>query len=237
MRVLTIVHQADAGAGVFGVQAEADGHELVEWVPADGAAPPLDGVEAAMAFGGAMHVDQEDVHPWLRADKELIRELIARRTPLLGVCLGSQLIAEAAGAAPRRASRPEIGWHRIDLTDEGAADPLLGELPRSFEGFGWHSYEWPLPEGAVALANSDVCLQAFRLGDAPAWGVQFHPEVARDSLWHWLDHYDADEDAVRIGLDAEALRAESEGRIGEWNAVGRGIASRFLREAEAAIQE
>lgn len=234
MRVLTIVHQADAGSGVFGAQAEADGHELVEWVPAEGAPPALDGLMAAMVFGGAMDVDQEDEHPWLRPDKDLIRELIARRTPLLGVCLGAQLVAEAAGAAPRRASRPEIGWHRIELTKAGAADPLLGELPRSFEGFGWHSYEWPLPEDASALAHSEVCLQAFRLGDAPVWGVQFHPEVTRETLWHWLDHYDADADAVRIGIDPEAIRVESEGRIRDWNQLGRGIAARFLREAEAA---
>jgi GMP synthase (glutamine-hydrolysing) len=233
LRVLTIVHQADAGAGVFGAQAEADGHELVEWVPAEGAPPALDDFAAAMVFGGAMHVDQEREHPWLLPDKELIGELLARRTPLLGVCLGAQLVAEAAGAVPRRASRPEIGWHQIELTDAGAADPLLGELPRSFEGFGWHSYEWRLPAGASALAQSEVCQQAFRLDGAPAWGLQFHPEVTRETLWHWLDHHDADQDAVRIGIDPEAIRAQSEGRIGEWNQVGRGIAARFLREAEA----
>jgi GMP synthase (glutamine-hydrolysing) len=234
MRVLTIVHQADAGSGVFGAQAEADGHELIQWVPAEGAPPAVDGVDAAMVLGGAMNADQEDEHAWLRDDKELIRELLARRTPLLGVCLGSQLLAEAAGAAPRRGSRPEIGWHRIELTNGGASDPLLGELPRSFEGFCWHSYEWPLPDGAAELARSEVCPQAFRLRDAPAWGVQFHPEVTRETLWRWLDHYDSDEDAVRIGIDPEAIRADSEGRIGAWNQVGRGIAARFLREAEGA---
>jgi GMP synthase-like glutamine amidotransferase len=236
MRVLTIVHQADAGAGVFGAQAEADGHELVEWVPAEGAPPSLDGVDAAIVFGGAMNVDQEGEHAWLRQDKELIRELLARRTPLLGVCLGSQLVAEAAGALPRRASRPEIGWHRIELTDAGASDSVLGGLPRSFEGFSWHSYEWPLPEGAAELARSEVCPQAFRLGDAPAWGVQFHPEVTREILGRWLDHYDSDGDAVRIGIDPEAIRTESERRIGEWNELGRGIAARFLREAEIATR-
>jgi GMP synthase-like glutamine amidotransferase len=235
VRVLTIVHQPDAGPGVFGEQAAAEGHELVEWVPASAGPPSLDGVQAAMAFGGAVHLDQEGEHPWLRRDKEVVGELIASGTPVLGVCLGSQLVAEAAGAPARRASRPEIGWHRIDLTDAGAADPLLGELPDSFEGFSWHSYEWPLPDEAVALARSEVCLQAFRLGGgAPAWGVQFHPEVTRESLWHWLDQYDADEDAVRIGIDPEAIRAESDRRMSDWNELGRGIASRFLREATRA---
>jgi len=179
-------------------------------------------------------VDQHDRHPWLGPDKRLVRRLLSCGIPTLGVCLGSQLVAEAAGAPPHRASRPEIGWHRIELTDDGAADPLLGELPRAFEGFCWHSYEWPLPTGATALAASDVCLQAFRVAPAPTWGIQFHPEVTREALWGWLDDFQADEDAVRTGVDPEAIRAESESRIAAWNDLGRGIAARFLRVAGAA---
>jgi len=234
MRILTVVHQPDAGAGVFGQQARAEGHELVRWVPSNGDSPALEGVDAAMVFGGAMQVDQEHSHPWLRRDKALLRELLARGTPLLGVCLGSQLVAEAAGASPHRSSRPEIGWDEIELTGDGAGDPLLGELAPRFTGFGWHSYEWPLPPDAVALAASDVCLQAFRLAGTPTWGIQFHPEVTREDLWGWLDNWAADEDAVRTGIDPEALRAESESRIAAWNELGRGIAARFLREAEGA---
>jgi GMP synthase (glutamine-hydrolysing) len=233
VRVLTIVHQADAGAGVFGREAEARGHELVEWMPSNGGPPDIDSVDAAMAFGGAMHPDQEDAHPWLARDKELLGELLARRVPTLGVCLGSELLAEVAGGAPRRSSRPEIGWYRIELSPEGAEDPLLRDLPREFEGFGWHSYEWQLPPGAVPLAQSDVCLQAFRLDGAPAWGIQFHAEVTRENLLKWLEGYANDADAVRIGIDPEALRQESERRIEDWNEAGRALASRFLAEAEA----
>jgi GMP synthase (glutamine-hydrolysing) len=233
VRVLTIVHQQDAGAGVFGRAAEAEGHELVEWVPSNGGPPDLDSVDAAMAFGGAMHPDQVEAHPWLERDKALLAELLDRRVPTLAVCLGSELLAEVAGGPTRRSSRPEIGWYRIALSDEGAGDPLLRELPGEFEGFGWHSYEWELPPGAVALAESDVCLQAFRLQDTPAWGIQFHAEVTGESLDSWLSNYESDEDAVRIGIDADGLRRESERRIRDWNELGSGIASRFLREAAA----
>jgi GMP synthase (glutamine-hydrolysing) len=233
VRVLTIVHQADAGAGVFGAQAEAEGHELVEWVPSNGGPPELDGVDAAMVFGGAVNPDQEDAHPWLQKDKQLVTDLLERRVPVLGVCLGSELLAEVAGGPPRRSSRPEIGWVRIELSEDGAADPVLGELPSEFEGFVWHSYEWELPPGAVALASSEVCLQAFRLGDAPGWGIQFHAEVTRDNILKWLEGYARDADAVRIGVDPEALIQESERRIEDWNEAGRGIAARFL--AAAAI--
>jgi GMP synthase-like glutamine amidotransferase len=86
----------------------------------------------------------------------------------------------------------------------------------------------------VALASSEVCLQGFRLAGAPVWGIQFHPEVTRDDLWRWLDHWESDEDAVQSGIDPEALRAESESRIAAWNELGRGIAARFLRQAKKA---
>jgi GMP synthase (glutamine-hydrolysing) len=231
VRVLTIVHQPNAGAGVFGEVAEAEGHELVRWIPPAGPPPSDDGFGAVMVFGGSMHLDQEDENPWLRDEKEFLRELLEGGTPALGVCLGSQLLAEAAGAEPRRASRPEIGWHGIELTPEGRSDPLLAPLAAGFEGFGWHSYEFPLPPEADPLARSEVCLQAFRLRDRPVWGLQFHAEVTPGILDSWIDDYDSDEDAVRIGLDPARLREESAGRIEGWNELGRGLSARFLREA------
>jgi GMP synthase (glutamine-hydrolysing) len=232
MRVLTIVHQRDAGAGVFGEAGREAGHELVEWVPAEGGGPGRDGFGAAMVFGGSMHVDQEDDNPWLADEKELIAELLERGTPVLGVCLGSQLLSAAAGGAPGRGQQPEFGWHEIELAPEAAADPLLSPLPRSFEGFVWHSYESAPPQGARELAASDSYLQAYRLDGAPAWGLQFHAEVTADDLDRWLDNYENDEDVVRLGVDPEAVRAESRERIAGWNELGRGISRRFLAEAE-----
>ena len=102
MRVLSIVHHDNARAGVFG---EVLGTELIEWNPSLGdSPPPLDGFEAVMVFGGAMHVDQEAAHPWLRSEKELIGRHLEQGTPLLGVCLGAQLVAEVAGARPHKAA-------------------------------------------------------------------------------------------------------------------------------------
>ena len=142
------------------------------------------------------------------------------------MCLGCQLVAEAAGAKPRRASAPEIGWHEVELTPEAAGDPLLGGLPARFSAFQWHSYEAPLPPGATALARSPVCLQAFRLG-GPAWGIQFHAEVSMEDVDYWISDYRSDPDAVRIGLDPEALRAETQAAIGAWNDLGRAMCERL----------
>jgi GMP synthase (glutamine-hydrolysing) len=233
MRVLAVVHHRNAAAGVLAEPALAAGHELVEWFPREAPPPALDGFGAAMVFGAEANVDQEEAHPWLRSEKDFVGELLERGTPLLGVCFGSQILAEVAGGVVRRAARPEIGWHEIELTPEGAADPLLGALPRRFESFQYHHYEWLLPPGAVALARSALALQAFRLGDSPVWGLQFHPEVTEPDLGSWLDDWRSDPAAVATGLDPEAIRAESAAKIGAWNDTGRALSKRFLELSRA----
>ena len=244
MRVLAVVHHTNAAAGVFADPARAAGHELVEWLPHEAPPPAEDAVGehaarastrspfgAAMVFGGAMNVDEEDRHPWLREEKLFLRELLERGTPMVGVCLGSQLVAEAAGGEVRRAARPEIGWHEIELTPEGAADPLLGVLPERFDSFQYHHYEWLTPPGGVTLARSANGHQAFRLGERPVWGLQFHPEVTEPDLGSWLDDWRNDPGAVATGLDPEAIRSESAAKIGAWNDTGRALAERFLELA------
>ena len=131
---------------------------------------------------------------------------------------------------PRRASRPEIGWHPVEVTEAGCADPVLGPLDPGFEAFQWHSYEFPLPPGAVALARSEVCLQAARIGEL-AWALQFHPEVSAADAAAWIDDYRSDPDAVRIGLDPAALGAETEEKIGAFNRLGRELCVRWLAQA------
>ena len=228
MRALAIVHQPDAGPGVFADAMGSRGVELDEWLIGEGAAPtdPM-GYDAVLTFGGAMHADQEAQHPWLADEKTLLAQLIERRVPLLGMCLGCQLVAEAAGGSARRAQAPEIGWHRVELTAEAKDDPLLGALPRKFEAFQWHSYEAQLPLGATVLATSPICLQAYRL-EGPAWGIQFHAEVSPSDVEYWIDDYRSDPDAVRIGLDPEALRERTRASIAEWNELGRSVCGRFL---------
>jgi GMP synthase-like glutamine amidotransferase len=214
VRVLSVVHELDAGAGVFG--------DFDTWVPSSGP-PPEDGFDALMIFGGSMHVDQNDGHPWLTAEKRFIREQLERGTPILGVCLGSQLLAEAAGAAPFRMPEPEIGWYDVEITEAGAADPVLGPLAPSVELFEWHHYAAPLPPGAVELARTPTSVQAFRIEGRPAWGLQFHAEVTHENLMSWLDGWE-DAEARFTALDPDAIRAASELRI-------EGHAERVLAEA------
>ena len=225
MRVLSVVHELDAGSGVFG--------EFPTWVPSAQPVPSVEDVDALMVFGGSMHVDQNDEHRWLNPEKEFLRDALGRGVPILGVCLGSQLLAEAAGAAPYRSDEPEIGWYDIEITEAGAADPVIGPLAPAVELFEWHHYVAPLPPGAVELARTPACVQAFRIERKPVWGLQFHAEVTRENLFSWLDGWERSE-ALHTSFDPEAIRAASEQRIERQNEVGQGIAERFLAEAARA---
>lgn len=227
MKVLAVVHDDAVRSGVFADPIAAGGHELEEWSIARHLSPsrPLSDYDAAIVFGGSMHADQDEAHPWLREEKQLLRRFLDSRTPVLGVCLGGQLVAHAAGAWVGRAREPEIGWHEVELTPAAAADPLFARLPRRFLALQWHYYAFAVPTGAVELALSPVCSQAFRLGDL-AWAVQFHPEITLAMVEQWL------EEPEEVDFDREALRRETHERIEEWNALGRELCAGFLGAVE-----
>jgi GMP synthase-like glutamine amidotransferase len=215
MRVLALIHQEDATSGVF-AEVAAD---LEEASFALGRPPSVDDHDAVMVFGGSMNVDEEDEHPWLREEKEFIRNLVAAGIPVLGVCLGSQLLAEAAGGRVAKLPHPEVGWHEVERT---ADDPVLDVMPPRFRALEWHGYQSDLPPGAVELARNEVGLQAFRLDDLPAWGIQFHAEVTAAGLAKWIN----DEDEPPAGL-----AAQSEREIARWNELGRRLCGAFLEAA------
>lgn len=219
MRVLALTHGPSVGPGVFGAEVTSAGHELEECRIAAGGKPPTDR-DAILVFGGAMHPDQEERHPWLLDEHRFLVEALERETPVFGVCLGAQLLAKAAGAPVHPAAEPEVGWLPVELTEAGATDPVLGAAPERFDAFQWHHYTYDLPAGAVELARSDSCTQAFRLG--PALGIQFHAEVTEPQLGSWLAEDPEDVD------DAEAMRAATRERIAGWNAFGRSLCRRFL---------
>jgi GMP synthase (glutamine-hydrolysing) len=219
VRLIALTHGDNVGPGVFADAVRTGGHELVEQnVPRDGV--PEESADALIVLGGAMHPDEDARHGWLRPELRYLAEELERGTTILGVCLGSQLIARAAGAEVFRAAEPEVGWLPVERTGAGGSDPVAAALPARFDAFQWHHYTHGLPDGAVELARSRVCTQAFRLGDA--WGVQFHPEVEARQVEAWLSE---DPDDV---ADPPALLAETRRRIGEWNDVGRRLCTAFL---------
>jgi GMP synthase (glutamine-hydrolysing) len=221
VRILVVRHADGGDPGVFAERAAAGGHELLFCAPHAGdALPAPGGFEAVVVLGGSANVSEG--HAYLH---EEISFLGALDVPVLGVCLGAQLLARSAGAGVMRSSQPEIGWSEVQLTDAGRDDPLLSALPERFVAYQWHSYTFESP--AAPLAQSAVCPQAFRLGEH-AWGVQFHPEVTASALEEWFSDYRSDPDAVRLGFDPDAARAELPAHLPEWNRLGGALFDRFL---------
>jgi GMP synthase-like glutamine amidotransferase len=233
-RVLSLIHQQDARTGIFADVVRRLGYELEEASLALGrpTARPAQDYAATIVMGGGMNVDEVDEHPWIDDEEELIAGLVERERPVLGVCLGSQLLAEAAGARVGPLDDgPEIGWHEVGLDPAAAGDPVVGAMPERFLAFQWHSYGSEPPRGATALARSDRGLQAYRLDGAPAWGVQFHAEVTPDTLAGWLGSYARDQDARDAGVDPQRLAAQNRREVGRWNELGRRLCRAFIEAA------
>jgi GMP synthase-like glutamine amidotransferase len=139
-----------------------------------------------VAMGGAMGAYEEDVHPWLAAEKRLIAEAVAAGTPYWGVCLGAQLLAAALGSEVHPGPGPELGVMEVELTAAAAEDPVFVAAPMRFPTLQWHGDTYALPDGAVRLARSERYeQQAFALG--AAYGVQFHLEVDGALAAEWME--------------------------------------------------
>jgi GMP synthase (glutamine-hydrolysing) len=139
---------------------------------------------AIIVMGGPMGAYQEAEHPWLAAEKKLLREAVEADVPVWGVCLGAQLLASALGSRVYRGEEPEVGVLPVELTDAAADDPVFTGAPRSFPTLQWHGDSFDLPDGATLLASSPAYPhQAFRVGRS--YGLQFHIEVPLELAREW----------------------------------------------------
>lgn len=148
----------------------------------------LSGLDGLVVMGGDMSVTSDEGFPSRRTELALLQEALARRVPVLAVCLGAQLLAAAGGGiALRGSSGLELGWIPVTVTAAAAKDPLFADLPPQLEVLSWHEDTFDLPPGATLLATGEQYgNQAFRLG-ASAWGLQFHIEVDVEAVDAWLD--------------------------------------------------
>ena len=185
-RLLVVQHEPSSPPGLLAPAAAATGVELqVVEAPGEPVPVALDGADGLVVLGGAMDFDETDAYPHLARTMDLLADAAARSAPALGICLGAQLAAAALGgrAYPGPAGE-EIGWTKVELTDAGRADPVIGALQEPAELFEWHHDTFDPPPGATLLAGGAVYpSQAFRLGSVVA--VQFHPEVDGPLLAGW----------------------------------------------------
>lgn len=167
----------------------------------------MKGAGGLIVMGGPEAVYQLDRYPYLRAEMALIENALKSGKPVLGVCLGSQLLAAVLGANVRRGAQKEIGWYAVRLRHEASDDRLFCGLPPEFMACHWHGDVFDLPAGAVPLASSELtALQAFRYGDK-AWGLLFHAEMTQQVIAA-LARENA-EGLKRVGIDGDAILAKA----------------------------
>lgn len=188
MKILIFQHLACETAGAFAALWAAEGHVMQVVALDEGdAIPALERFDLLAVMGGPMDVWQEDLHPWLIAEKAAIRTWVQDlRRPYFGICLGHQLLAVAMGGEARPMARPEVGLTEVAQTLAAATDPLFAGLPHRMTTLQWHGVEVTrLPPDAVVLAGNAACaVQAMRVG-AHAWGVQYHLEILPSTVADW----------------------------------------------------
>jgi len=174
---------------------------------------------ALIILGGPMSVYDAVRHPHLADEIALAADALRRNLPILGVCLGSQILAAAAGSRVYRGPAREIGWYPVTLNGHGLRDPVLGALPAEAMVYHWHGDTFDLPPGAARLASSRLYgNQAFRIGTR-AYGVQFHPEITVEMVDEWVGAGTAE--SVDCGGRDGAARMRSGARIHVPRLAGR----------------
>jgi len=206
MKVVIILHDPSEGPGTiedYLVLKRIDVY-TVRLYARESLPQALDDYDAVVTMGGPMNVYEDEKYPFLRDEVNFLKQTMDRGVPMLGICLGAQMIARACGASVFKASQKEVGWSEVFLTDTGKKDMLFRGLSETLPVFQWHEDSFELPVGGHLLATSAVCPnQAFRYFNA--YGLQFHVEVTPQILSDWFGFSPEGEKLIRhmekLGVD------------------------------------
>lgn len=178
-----------------------------------------------IVMGGPMGVYEQDRYPFLRHEIRLIEQALQEEKPVLGVCLGSQLLATALGAHVTKGKKKEIGWHPVTLTEVARSDGLWAGVDPSFMAYHWHLDVFALPRGAVSLASSDLtACQAFRYG-RNAYGVLFHMEVTEEIIADMVKMFT--DELQETGIDGRGMLLQAKAYLPRLHRIGRRVFRRW----------
>jgi GMP synthase-like glutamine amidotransferase len=230
--VLVFQHDPFEDLGFFAevLEKQRAGYRTIRLFHGELPAEDWEHIEALIILGGPMSVPDEDQYPFLRWEKTIIRAAIDEAMPLLGVCWGAQLIAEALGATVHHGPVKEIGWYPISVTPYGQVDSVLGYLPEAATVFQWHGDGFDLPGGAVRLASSVYYEnQAFRIG-RNTYGLQFHLEMTSRMIERWIDERSKDLAQVPY-IHPDKIIGDTQNHLPALNYYAEKFLSEFIRRA------
>jgi GMP synthase (glutamine-hydrolysing) len=188
---LIIKHNSSEGGGLFEKILKEKGWEQEILPLYTGKAWPdsVDFYDLILLMGGPMSANDEDRYPFLKKELPFIRQVLKLGKPVLGICLGAQIMAKALGARVYPGPHKEIGWYFLNQTPSAKSDPLFSLLDSCFLVFQWHGETFDLPNGGICLAGNEAYpSQAFRFGEW-AYGLQFHFEVTETMIKTWLGQW------------------------------------------------
>lgn len=230
-KVLVFQHVAAEPLGTLDPMLRNRGHRIryVNFHRDPDANPDIARYDALIVLGGPQMPDQVDRYPHLKVEMQCIEGAMKREIPVLGVCLGAQLLAYTLGAAVRPMKTWEMGWHDIEPTHYSAADPLFCALVEPIPAFHWHGYTFDLPADSVHLASSADCEnQAFRNGSA--YGLQCHLELDERLINRWLSLPAYTDELEQNGQTSpDEIREQTHQLIGQSTTLGRALFGQFLR--------
>lgn len=231
-RLMVFQHVAAEPLGTLHARIRARGHRIRfhNFQRDPSAQPNVDRYHGLIVLGGPMNVEDQHRHPHLKTELLAIEAALRQGKPVLGICLGAQLLAHVLGARVERHARHEIGWYDLVTTAPGRADPVLGALGERAPVFQWHGCTYDLPAGAVQLARTESCeQQAFRFG-TNAYGFQFHLEADTAMIERWLalPAYRDELAAAGIGRDAHSIRAATAAAIATMQPLAETVFNNFL---------
>jgi len=195
------------------------------------AQPSLEGYNGLVVLGGPMSVNHVERHPHLAAEMRLIEQAMGKNLPVLGICLGAQLIAKVLGARVYPNKEKEIGWYEVSPTGIASSDPLVAHFQETEKIFQWHGDTFDIPGGAVHLATSELCSnQAFRYR-SDVYGLQFHLEVDEPMIQRWLGVAEnrAEIESLHRKIDPETIRAETPGYIQRLHQLSDQVFGEFIK--------
>jgi GMP synthase (glutamine-hydrolysing) len=230
--VLVFQHDPFEDLGVFAEVLEKQGttYRVIRLFHGETPADDRERMKALIVLGGPMSSQDEESYPFLRWEKRIIRAAIDEAVPVLGICLGAQLIAATLGSAIYQGRVKEIGWSSISMTPHGQVDSLLGYLPENATVFQWHGDGFDLPCGAIRLASSsNYENQAFSLGKT-IYGLQFHLEVTPRMIERWMDERSRDL-AQAPYVVADKIRADTQSYALTLKYYGERFIAEFVRRA------
>lgn len=231
-RILVFQHVAAEPLGTLDPLIRRRGHRIrfTNFDRDPHAQPNVDRYRGLIVLGGPMNVEDQAARPHLRTELLAIERMLQQGKPVLGICLGAQLLAHVLGAPVRKHHQPEIGWYPLHATDLGRDDPVLAPLAQSAPVFQWHRYSFEVPQGAQHLARTDSCeQQAFRWGDN-AYGFQFHLEMDVPLIERWLANPAYRRELAELGhaTSIEAIRAQTGAHIAAMQTRADAVFNNFL---------